>query len=63
MMQKIAESEAEELNCIKQNDFAASIQNAMFSTFGEQQLECVDNNTPSAKLAMWKQDKKCRTHT
>ena len=30
----------------------------MFFTFGEQQLECVDNNTPSAKLAMWKQDKK-----
>ena len=30
----------------------------MFSTFGEQQLERVDNNTPSAKLAMWKQDQK-----
>jgi len=26
-------------------------------------LERVDNNTPSVKLAMWKQDKKRRMHT
>jgi hypothetical protein len=39
----------------------ASIRNALFSTFGEEQLERVDNNTPSLKLAEWKKDPKTQS--
>ncbi|UZO25771.1 uncharacterized protein OCT59_018030 [Rhizophagus irregularis] len=35
----------------RRNDFAASIRSAMFSVFGEQRLERIDNNSPSMKIA------------
>ncbi|GBC18999.2 hypothetical protein GLOIN_2v1846469 [Rhizophagus irregularis DAOM 181602=DAOM 197198] len=44
----------------RRNDFAASIRSAMFSVFGEQRLERIDNNSPSMKIAEWKQNQKTR---
>ena len=44
----------------KRNDFSASIRHAMFSVFGEQRLEYVDNNTSSIKLAEWKTSQKTK---
>jgi len=32
----------------------------MFSVFGEQRLERIDNNSPSMKIAEWKQNQKTR---
>ena len=36
----------------------ASVRNSLFSTFGEQLLERIDNNSPSVKIAEWKKDPK-----
>ncbi|EXX55426.1 hypothetical protein RirG_225490 [Rhizophagus irregularis DAOM 197198w] len=44
----------------RRNDFAASIRSAMFSVFGEQRLERIDNNSSSMKIAEWKQNQKTR---
>ncbi|GBC43437.2 hypothetical protein GLOIN_2v1846469 [Rhizophagus irregularis DAOM 181602=DAOM 197198] len=44
----------------RRNDFAASIRSAMFSVFGEQRLKRIDNNSPSMKIAEWKQNQKTR---
>ena len=38
----------------KRNDLASSIRNAIFSSFEEDRLERVDNNTPTKCLAQWK---------
>ncbi|CAG8738326.1 5369_t:CDS:2, partial [Rhizophagus irregularis] len=42
----------------RRNDFATSIRSAMFSVFGEQRLECINNNSSSMKIAEWKQNQK-----
>ena len=45
----------------RRNDIAASIRTALFATFGEDRLECVDNTTPSVKIAEWKASEKTQT--
>jgi hypothetical protein len=44
----------------KRNDLAANIQSAIFSIFGEERLEKIDNNTSSRHIVEWKSSEKTR---
>ncbi|GBB95827.1 hypothetical protein RclHR1_02620018 [Rhizophagus clarus] len=44
----------------KRNDIAAHICNAMFTTFGKDRLERIDNNTFPVKITEWKNSKKTK---
>ncbi|GET03194.1 hypothetical protein GLOIN_2v1870636 [Rhizophagus clarus] len=44
----------------KRNDIAAHIHNAMFATFGKDQLERIDNNTSPVKITEWKNSEKTK---
>src|SRR4051794_16429195 len=47
----------------KCNDLASSIRNAIFTTFGEDRLEKVDNNTITKHLVEWKESiKTCNAY-